>query len=232
MIEKTAIVIPIHNALNYLSAMLKMVDEFYPDRKLVLVDDGSDASTKSFLSEYVKHENTELLTRGHRGWFTRSVNTGLRHVLSKNGDRPDWIILLNSDCTFTTGGFEELFDVWNLVEAEGKKVGMVGADGQKLHCPRWVEKREPDFVTGHCILFKVSVLIEQSLLFPWKNGQVHGFGADDLVHINSDRALSNEFNRRGFATIVSHHTNVGHYGGQSWGFKLWDIPRAHQVGEE
>lgn len=228
------IVVPVYNALDFVQRFLGMLDTHYPERSLILVNDCSDAPTLSFLESYTgSHVKTELLKRQKRGWFTRASNTGLRYVLSKDGCRPEWVFMVNSDCTLNAGGFEEMLEVWSLAEKEqGKPVGLVGADGPKPHCPRYASVREPVYPTGHCYLFSTKLMSEQNLLFPWKDGQVRNYSADMLVHINSDRALSYEFNRRGFQTVVSYWAQIGHEGGKSWGHRLGTIPRACQVSDD
>lgn len=227
------IVIPVYEALDYLQPMLGMIDHHYPGRKLVLVDDCSGPQTRQFLEDYSKQPNTVFIQRQRRGWFTRCVNTGLRHVLLKPDDqRPEWVLTLNSDCTINTGAFEELLDVWELEEGAGKKIGMVGSEGPNLNCPRYVSMHEPDYVTGHSLLFRTKMLRDQNLLFPYRNGEVQGFSAQSLVHISSDRALSWEMNRRGFETILCYHANIGHHGGRSWNHDLYSIPQVAAVGEE
>lgn len=229
------IVIPVYRALDYLKLLLADLDTHYPSRQLVLVDDCSGGATSQFLEHYSQKENTVLLKRTQRGWFTRATNTGLRYVLGKNGSCPEWVAIINSDCRISAGGFEELFDVWSLAEKEnGKTVGLVGACGprDRNHHMRYQLAQEPGYVTGHALLFSTKFMIEQNLLFPWKDGQVRGFKAKDLIHVNSDRALSYEMNRRGFLAVASFWGSIGHAGGKSWGYRLGDIPQPSQVGEE
>ena len=158
--------------------------------------------------------------RAFRHYFFEE-NTGMRFLLAHS--TKEWILALNADAVLGATAIEELIDVWKTVEAErNRPVGMVGNEGAGLQPPhpRWTDKVDPGYVTGHCILFSVALLREKNWVFPQHTGEVMGFTTQDLAHINSDRAMSYRFNRNGYLTIASHASAVGHKGGRDWGYNL------------
>lgn len=216
------IVIPVYNALDFVQDCLRGLDAYYPERRLILVDDCSGDETKSWLSDYASKlgGTTEVIWRERRGWFTRASNTGIRRAL-ENDDAP-WIIVMNSDCQMGAGAFEEMLFCWDEAEHQhGKPTGMLGANGprEQTH-KRYMLKPEPGYVTGHCLLLKKSLLRWEKLRLPQDSNEVKGFQAHELVHINSDRALSYQWNRLGYLTVESYWAAVGHHGGKSWGYDL------------
>jgi glycosyltransferase involved in cell wall biosynthesis len=217
------VVIPVHNALDCLKTCLEGLDRWYPDRQLILVDDASDGPVRDFLRIYAgQGKGAFLLRREHRGWFTRAANQGLAEAYGWNGDR---VVMLNSDTRIGEGCFEEMEAVW--AEAGlGGRVGLVGAEGPRPSPhPRYAVKQEPGYVTGHALLLSKSVLKECDLRFPQEDGEVQGFTAQQLIHISSDKALSYQMNRKGLLTVASYWADLGHVGGQSWGYRLHEIPQ-------
>lgn len=87
------VVIPIYNALEDVKRCLDSVDRtLLNSHHLILVDDGSDEQTKSYLEEFaadrpyvtlIRHEQPQL--------YTKAANAGIR------ASTADFVILLNSD---------------------------------------------------------------------------------------------------------------------------------------
>ena len=225
MIEPFVIAVPIYNALGYVQKMLTGLDQYYPDRHLILVDDCSGTETADFIGSYSQGKpKTQLIRRPKRGLFTRAMNTGLAAALAT--EEP-WIVTLNSDTEIGPGCFEEMFECWNLAYEHYKKpVGLVGCEGPRDQThKRWLNKPEPAYVTGHAVLLKKEVLRHENLRFPQDNNEVRGFSAQDLIHIASDRALSWEFTRRGYLTVASYWAALGHVGGASWKYNWAELGR-------
>jgi len=60
----------------------------------------------------------------------------------------------------------------------------------------------------------------------WYLDEVHR----EAAHINSDRFLSYELNRVGYATVASFKSAVGHHGGKSWDYNLGRVSQI-QLGD-
>jgi glycosyltransferase involved in cell wall biosynthesis len=207
------IVVPVHNALDYVQTCLTTLYETTENFRLIVVDDYSNRETKAYLaSELGHHRIHTLVSTSRQRWFTEAANTGLRLV------KTDMVILLNSDCHMHPGWLEELRAVWDLGREVGK-VGLVGSMHSPGNSSRWQVVSEPNYVTGHCLLLSLPILQEVA-------SQRHppgGFLDDtrsDAIHINSDRFLSYEINRLGYQTIIAHHSAVSHAGGRSWSHEL------------
>jgi GT2 family glycosyltransferase len=217
------IILPVHDALDYTRACVESVFEHTKDFRWILVDDFSSLETTAFLLEVLRRQPTALYVRtGQQKWFTRASNIGLR--LARTGRT----ILLNSDCVVDDGWLQELFDVWELAGTTGLKVGMVGSILSAEEPRRWGTYSDPGYVTGHCLLLSIPILAEMAE----KRGQP-GWYLDEVnqgcIHINSDRLLSYDMNRAGYATVASFKSAVGHHGGKSWNYDLGRVGRV-QIG--
>lgn len=216
MNPQTDIIVPVHNALEYLTACVVSVDRHTQNFRYIFVDDYSDRVVSEWLLDRVKERPTSLLVRtGQQKWFTRASNLGLRLV------RTERCVLLNSDCVVDDGWLEELYSVWDdaATKIVGRKVGLVGSHLSAEEPRRWGEYIEPGYVTGHCFLLSIPIIAE----IAERRGQA-GWYLDEMhreaIHINSDRYLSYELNRAGYATVASFKAAVGHHGGKSWGYQL------------
>lgn len=221
------IVIPVFRALDYLQKCLETLDAVYPKRNLILVSDG-DAESYAYIEQYLdkNHDlpgSTRHVPRERRGWFTRAVNTGLKESLSRNTS--EWVVVLNTDCEIGSEAFEEMLGCWDVVENQMQlRVGCVGSHGpQPKEHPRMSLMREPGYVTMHGVLFNKQVMLKEGFRFPQNDNEVKGFSAHDLKHISSDRALSYWMNRKGYATILSYWSAIGHHGGRSWNYNLGEV---------
>ena len=211
------IVIPVYNAVNVVKECFAAIDSLYSDRDLIVVDDFSDVETRNYLISYEStyKNNTVVIRRSSRGWFTRAVNTGVRHAMCRGTS--DKFYLINSDCILKEGSLEELNNCWVTAEKEcTSPVGLVGAHGPNGKKPMYEVINEPQYITGHLLLLSKDILKKEKLRFPQEDGDVKGFTARDLIHIRSDKALSYELNRRGYLTIASWHAQHVHKGGASW----------------
>lgn len=94
------IIIPVHNALQHLSNCLASLRRF-PDpalRQIILVDDASDDTTKSWLDRYVAETPGTVLIRNRKNLgFTRSIIAGLSH------SNAPFFVMLNSDTVVSLG---------------------------------------------------------------------------------------------------------------------------------
>jgi len=211
---QTDIVIPVHGRRDLLEPLVEGIFKHTQNFRLILVDDMSDVETTAYMLGILQRQSIALYVRtGQQKWFTRASNLGLRLV------RTQKTVLLNSDCVVDVGWLQELYDVWDDGIAKGLRVGLVGSvlSGEELR--RWAEYNEPGYVTGHCILLDMAIISEVA-----NRRGTPGWYLDetrhDMLHINSDRFLSYDINRMGYATIAAFKSAVGHYGGQSWGYNL------------
>lgn len=214
MHPQTDIVIPVHGKRELLEKLVEGIFQHSQNFRLILVDDYSDVETTAFMMSVLLRQTYALYIRtASQNWFTRASNLGLRMV------RTNRCILLNSDCVVDVNWLQELYDVWAEAEASGLKVGMVGSVLSEPEQRRWADFREPGYVTGHCLLLNMSLISEVA-----NRRGTPGWYLDetrhDMLHINSDRFMSYDLNRMGYATIAAFKSAVGHYGGQSWGYNL------------
>lgn len=198
---------------NCIESLVKATSNF----RLILVDDNSDPAGALAVERVATQFTNSLLVRTQfQRWFTRAYNLGLRLV------RTPRAVILNADTVLGEGWLDELYAVWNDVEAAGHRVGLVGSVFSDAELRRWIGVREPGYVTAHCQLLSMQAITEASA----KRGQP-GIYLDetrqDAIHIRSDVFICYELNRLGYATIQSHKSRVGHAGGRSWGHSLPDI---------
>lgn len=222
MAPQTDLIVPVHDAIEYVMDCIESVFKHTKDFRLILVDDFSNEETTAYLMGILQRQPTALYIRtGQQKWFTRASNIGLRMV------RTQRCVLLNSDCVVDEGWLDELYDVWADAESKviGRKIGLVGSHLSAEEPRRWAESFEPGYVTGHCLLLSIPLLAEIAERrgnSGWYFDEVHR----EALHINSDRFLSYELNRVGYATVASFKAAVGHHGGKSWNYNLG---RAAQV---
>jgi GT2 family glycosyltransferase len=214
----TDIILPVHNALEYTKHCVETILAHTPAlNRIILVDDVSDGETRDYLLWLLDHNKSWLYMRtGSQRWWTRAVNLGLRQA------RTERTVVINSDCEVNDGWMEELYDVWDEAAGQGLRVGLVGSQMAMGEARRWVSTKEPNYVTGHCLLFNIHVLQQAS-----DDRGCSGWylperpGVDDrCAHIFSDNEICYQLNRMGYATITSFKAPVGHHGGRSWGHDL------------
>lgn len=208
------ICIPVHNAKSWLENTVNNVLEFTRNYRLIFTDDFSNAETKEYLSWLCHQHPTSICIRTHKQkWFTRSSNLCMRLA------RTEKFILLNSDVRIWGDWIGEMLAVWKEVESQGTKVGMVGSVHDQEGAPRYILSKEPDYVTGHCVMFSResynAILSTRDSFFNEKE--------EGQIHINSDRVICYDLNKIGYATVASYKTPLGHHGGKSWGFDLGKV---------
>ena len=213
MTPQTDIVLPVHNAFNLVKKTVEQLYASTTNFRLIVVDDFSDTETREFLygPECTGRDPRNLYVRTNKQkWFTRASNTGLRLVETPRA------ALINSDMEFSPGWLEELYSCWEEFEQQtSRRVGLVGHTQDMVTPARWEETREPNYVTGHCVLYSMAALQEISE----RRGdpgryldEVHR----EAIHINSDRYANYEMNKAGWATLKSFKANCGHVGFGSW----------------
>lgn len=212
----TDIVLPVHNATDYVKNCVRMLYEKTSDFRLIIVDDFSDIATREYLygPECLGRSSANIYVRTNsQRWFTRAVNIGLKNV------RTERAIVLNSDCELGDSWLEQLYEVWD--EAAGQhNVGLVGSNNMNdPNRPKWETLREPNYVTGHCWLVSMAALKQAAQTRGTPDLYLNELEAK-CIHIFSDNEICYLLNRIGLVTVVSYQSNVGHHGGKSWGHNL------------
>lgn len=91
--ESVDVIVCVHNALNDVRRCLEsVVKHTSRPYTIILVDDGSDVPTQSFLQEFAEGQEACTLIRNEKaGGYTRAANRGLKE------SKADYVVLLNSD---------------------------------------------------------------------------------------------------------------------------------------
>jgi GT2 family glycosyltransferase len=97
------IIVCVHNALSDIRCCLEaVVRHTTPPYSLILVDDGSEPETHSYLFGFAKARGAVLLTNEEAKGYTWSANQGLRRSSA------DYVVLLNSDTVVTAEWLDRL----------------------------------------------------------------------------------------------------------------------------
>ena len=116
-LRSTDIVICVHNALHDVQACLASLERAPSQAsRLILVDDGSDASTRDFLRQEAERRGLLLIRNDQARGYTFAANQGLRATSA------DQVVLLNSDTIVTPGWLDAL----RQVAAQDHRIGLVG----------------------------------------------------------------------------------------------------------
>ncbi|MEP7340663.1 MAG: class I SAM-dependent methyltransferase [Acidobacteriota bacterium] len=119
------IVVCVHNALNDIKACLDSVVRYTrPPYSLLLVDDGSDQETRSYLAGFAHGQGAKLLRNEQAKGYTLAANQGLRQ------SRADYVVLLNSDTIVTPGWLDRLV-------ACGESDARIGLIGPLSNAASW-----------------------------------------------------------------------------------------------
>lgn len=204
----------------YIEKCVDTLVQFTHNFRLIFVDDNSDQVGRDCIQRIADRfpESTLIRTNKQR-WFTRAVNLGLRMV------KTEWAVEANSDVTFGEGWLEELYSVRDELINKGGRVGLVGSVYAQNEMRRYVLTAEPNFVTGHCLLFNMPALREVANVRGTPNDYLDETKSQS-IHIFSDNFISYDLNRLGYQTAMSFKSGVGHIAGKSWGHRLPDIPRS------
>jgi glycosyltransferase involved in cell wall biosynthesis len=226
----TAIVIPVHNAREYIERTLRGMEiRGEATNPLVIVDDCSGDETATLLREHeqaIRAGSFEaawprkfaLLRNERQQLFTRTVNRGLRYAY--HHWKPDYIAVVNSDCALKPWWLHNLADALSRDET----LGLIGytdnPDGKK---PLVKKVRYPEYVTGHCLLLRVKMLEEVGVFC---ETDTDGRKSPELAHlkglahIGSDRIMSWSANAAGWGTAYCNFEGLTHAAGKSWNHDL------------
>ncbi len=111
------IIICVHNALADLQRCLASVERHTSlPYTLILVDDGSEPETQSYLAGLARTRPATLLRNDEARGYTRAANQGLSQATA------DYIVLLNSDTIVTAGWLDRLV----ACAESNPRIGLVG----------------------------------------------------------------------------------------------------------
>ncbi|MER9327581.1 glycosyltransferase [Mesorhizobium sp. M0488] len=111
------IIVCVHNALDDVRRCLESITiRTMPPYNLIVVDDGSDEPTATYLKEFMVGQQGKLLRHQVALGYTRAANAGLR---ASSGD---FVVLLNSDTVVTSFWLDRLIEC----AQSDTKIGMVG----------------------------------------------------------------------------------------------------------
>lgn len=88
---KTGIVVPVYNEKKYLEAVIKEVLELNIDKKIFLVDDGSDQETRDIIK---KIKNIEVITHKTNQGYGAALISGFKRAIEQNCD---FIVTIDAD---------------------------------------------------------------------------------------------------------------------------------------
>lgn len=110
--------VPVHNALDDVSACLKSVAATRtPETRIIVVDDGSSVETRDWLRRFAADRDYVTLIRHEEAQgYTRAANAVFKAA------EADQVVLLNSDTIVPTGWLERLL----ATAASSPDIGMVG----------------------------------------------------------------------------------------------------------
>lgn len=111
------IVLNWNNALDTIECLRSLRNDAYPNKKIVVVDNGStDDSAPRIRAAY---PDIELIETGENLGYAEGNNVGIRHAL---GRQPDYFLVLNNDTELATDFLSQL-----VAEAESDpSIGVVG----------------------------------------------------------------------------------------------------------
>lgn len=219
---QTAIIVPVFNALEVVQSTLRrLVETIPPSVGIVLVDDASAQPTQRFLQDFAAtlRAPSALIRHPRQQLFTRAVNDGFRHAY--HSWHPEFMVALNSDVELREGWLEGLLD-----GMKDPKVGIVGYPDnpdENPHGKEYVEKKMPEYVTGHAIMFRTMMLEKIGIL---RETDLDGREDPALrhlkgqAHIGSERLLGYRANIRGWRSIECWLPRLHHAAGGSWGLDL------------
>jgi GT2 family glycosyltransferase len=93
MTPRVAVVIPVHNGLDYTRRSLSLLARQEPSEvEIVLVDDGSTDGTADYVR--ANHPEVTVLVRDGSLWWSGAANAGCRHAIAHGADV---VVLFNND---------------------------------------------------------------------------------------------------------------------------------------
>lgn len=226
------IIICVHNALgdvrNCLSSVVRNSDSRH---KVILVDDGSDTPTQTYLQEFSNAlKNCELIRNENPLGYTKAANQGMRRSTSR------YVVLLNSDTIVTTNWIEKIIQ-------SGESDPQIGVISPLSNAASWQSVPErfnrasgdwatnplPDGWTPEDIARIIDVVSERKFpIVPFLNGFCYAIKRsviDDIGYFDEESfpdgfAEENDYSLRvadaGFSLAIADHTYIYHAKSKSY----------------
>jgi glycosyltransferase involved in cell wall biosynthesis len=132
-----SIIIPCYNDAQYIEQSVhSALNQNYPFKEIIIVDDGSNDETKEVLKK-IEHKITKLITQGNKGQST-ARNVGIREAKGK------YILVLDSDDFFEPTFCEKAITIFK----EDETIKIVSCQANLLYGH---EKKESFIPTGGSI---------------------------------------------------------------------------------
>jgi O-antigen biosynthesis protein len=142
------IIICVHNALQSVVVCLQsVIDHTSTPYRLIIVNDGSDESTSTFLRAFASHYECVLIVNSEALGYTKAANIAMA------SSRGDYALFLNSDTIVSARWLDKLLEC---AESDNR-IGLVGPLSNaaayqsvpftKDDTDRWIENRLPGLVS-------------------------------------------------------------------------------------
>jgi glycosyltransferase involved in cell wall biosynthesis len=142
-----SIVIPCYNDAQYIEqAVYSALNQTYPNKEILVVDDGSNEETKTVL-EKLEHKITKLITQENKGQST-ARNLGIKEA------KGDYILVLDSDDYFDATFCEKAIAIF----LENKDIKLVTCYANRVHIENETDVFKPqgggikDFLLNNCAM--------------------------------------------------------------------------------
>jgi GT2 family glycosyltransferase len=227
-LELIDIVVCVHNAFTATqSCLTSLIETTTKPYHVIIVDDGSDEQTGSYLEEFARRDGVTLIRNDRSKGYTSSANAGLR------ASSAAWVVLLNSDTILTANWLDRMW-------GHGQRDDRIGIVGPISNCaawqsvPRlnaaghWRSSKVPNGMTVHEIASIASRLGGITIEIPFLNGfcfMIRRRVIDDIGHLDEehfDRGYGEEHDfsiraaKAGWRFAVASDAYVYHEGSQSF----------------
>lgn len=167
-----SIVIPVHNAPNYLkSTLYSVIDTTDNLSEIVIVDDCSDQATQEFINSITTTLPIRITkTRNHtHSWTNASWNIGTRLATG------DYIAVLNSDITLSPHWDTHLIKLlsFSTIACPTEKRG-----DKHFTLDPVIQRVDPNMIKGACFMFRRQ---DTKKLFPIPSTLIHWAGDNFLA---------------------------------------------------
>jgi GT2 family glycosyltransferase len=214
-----SIIIPVYNNIRFTLRCIKsLVENTTVPYEIIIVDNGSDDLTASFLNEI---QNLQIITNPRNKGYVYACNQGA------DTSKGEFVLLLNNDTEVTPNWLEALLEPFldDSVGAVGPKFlypdntlqeagGIIWRDGSGTNygrgddpgLPQYCYRREVDYCSGACLLVRKRL---------WN--RLHGFDMRFSPAYYEDTDLCFSIRASGYKVIYQPEANIFHYEGATAG---------------
>jgi glycosyltransferase involved in cell wall biosynthesis len=219
-----SVIIPTYNAAEFIeSCLLSVLHQTYPDMEVIVVDDGSEDSTRQVLAPYIAQGKIKYLYQ-QNGGPAAARNLALRHA------RGEFIAFQDADDLWVP----EKLEMQVATLRQNPDIGMVYSDTewfgeewerQRKHSRklRDFERRNPkrfrrgrifngllgyNFIPTIAVLVRRSVLRQTGVFLEEINGQRFSFGEDFELWLRISKICNVEFSPQKLAMRRVHRNQI------------------------